>query len=260
MVKSLHEYIEKVEGIIGKWGYDFGNSTHPWYRGQGNENYELIPSLYRDKHAASFEREMTRDFQLNAMPFLDHKPDFHIEWMYIMQHYGIPTRLLDWTESYLFALYFAVEKFIDQSYNPCVWVFAPWSLNMNTINQQTIPTHSHDSIRKYELEQKNGIVTRTVPADFPVAIRPIRNNSRLFAQKGMFTIHGKNESSIDKIYNQLNPPRKKIQLEKIVIDRNFKKKIYRELYKAGITPIKFYPDLAGLSQDIKIRYSDEYMN
>lgn len=260
MIKSLNEYIEKVEQTIGKWGYDFGNTTHPWYRGQSNENSELIPSLYRDKHSLLFEREMIRDFQLNSIPFLDLKPEYHIEWMYIMQHYGIPTRLLDWTESYLFALYFAVENFMDQTYNPCVWVFAPWSLNINTIMQQSIPTHTHDSIRNYEIEQKSGIVSRTVKAEFPVAIRPIRNNARLFAQKGMFTIHGKNQSSIDKIYNQLSSPRKKIQLEKIVIDKSFKKKIYRELYKAGVTPIKFYPDLAGLSQEIKIRYSDNYMN
>ena len=166
MVRSLNEYIETVESKIKNWGFDFGNTAHPWYRGHSDERWTLEPSLYRGNFTGYYEREMSRDFQLNAIPFLEHHPKTYIEWMYIMQHYGLPTRLLDWTESYLNALFFALEDFSDSHHNPCVWIFAPWSLNINTINQKTIPTHVHDKIKGYELRSPSGDIVRQVDATF----------------------------------------------------------------------------------------------
>ncbi len=258
-VSTLGEYIDVVENIIDDWKMDYRTTVHPWYRGQSNASWDLVPSIYRNTLKRSFEREMARDFILKAGAFTKTKPEYYLEWLYIMQHYGLPTRLLDWSESYLFALYFSVQKFKTPE-DSCVWILDPWSLNDITLNidHVTIPTVEHDELRNYELKYNNNFLEKVPDGILPIAIRPIQNNPRILAQKGTFTVHGAQAIPINNMEQHIGTKVNKIRLRKIQIAGSSKKRIYRELFKSGITPSVVFPELSGLADELKIRYSGDY--
>lgn len=87
------------------------------YRGHSSDSYKLLPSIARsDKHNTphflTYERQVMADFQRRATPFISRKnrPEASIDWVIMAQHYGVSTRLLDWTTNPMVALFFAVEK------------------------------------------------------------------------------------------------------------------------------------------------------
>ncbi|MGZ8898441.1 MAG: hypothetical protein ACXW1Q_09050, partial [Halobacteriota archaeon] len=76
-------------------------------------------------------------------------------------------------------------------------------------------------------------------------------------QKGQFTIHGHNKSGINKLaQNELKP----IDISVITIRGSSKKTILKELFMAGITHSMLFPDLDGLSKEVCLRYSNEFMS
>jgi hypothetical protein len=82
------------------------------FRGVGNKNYKLIPSIGRKKEIkieslTNIESGMLKQFKLRAVPYLNSLPTNDWEWLILGQHHGMPTRLLDWTSNPLVALYFA---------------------------------------------------------------------------------------------------------------------------------------------------------
>jgi hypothetical protein len=76
-----------------------------WYRGAKNPSYNLLPKLFRDPEIQKREGYISVEFRRRARPHLEgiQSP---FEWLCAMQHYGFPTRLLDWSESLPMALYF----------------------------------------------------------------------------------------------------------------------------------------------------------
>ena len=81
-----------------------------WFRGHGKRTWELVPSLARNVQHLKAENALIKRFMQNATPHIDVPPRTEWEWMFLMQHHRANTRLLDWTESPLAALYFAVSN------------------------------------------------------------------------------------------------------------------------------------------------------
>lgn len=246
LIKELHN----INGLA--------NSTSQlWFRGQDNCNWDLQPTIYRNSNLNYFEREMVRDFKLLSPEHISNSPANELEWLFLMQHYGMQTRLLDWSESHLVALYFAVLNYTNSD-DSVVWLLHPWSLNAVSMKHRTIPISSHPDLEKYTLDEPH-LVNRKINGYLPVAVRPTRNSARIVAQKGTFTVHGNNVKPLNKIIEEHNAKGKdQIFLHSVTIDGKSKLKILKELYLAGISYSVIFPEMQGICNDIKIRYSDDF--
>jgi hypothetical protein len=262
-IKCLADYVQEVERLLGVLSNDGGiSSWGVWYRGNADSTWGLLPGLYRPNSVIppEREREAVRDFRLNASPLLDDSPMDDAEWLFIMQHYSMPTRLLDWTENYLTALYFATCK-EDTPTDGCVWLLSPITLNDPLLRrrrkpQRTVPTSDHPIFRPYLLKNSGGEIDRKIGAKYPLAFRPARKSTRIVSQKGTFTIHGSSKCDIGNLKTEEGY--ENLWVKKILIDSSCKGRLASELYRAGVTAYTIYRDLDHLSEEIKFRYSTSY--
>lgn len=108
------------------------DNRQAWYRGHANANWSLVPSAHR-RHPV-LEASMMNLFRHRAPAIAQSCPmhQDYASWLPLMRHYGLPTRLLDWTESVCVAAYFAV-RFDSTSMNSTIWMVSPGHLNLESI-------------------------------------------------------------------------------------------------------------------------------
>ncbi|WP_319562886.1 FRG domain-containing protein [Marispirochaeta sp.] len=214
-----------------------------WFRGQANSTWELIPGYFRLTKPPS-ESTLMKKFKQSAAMLIDNIPKLSFDWLFLMQHYGVPTRLLDWSESPLVALYFAVEdKIIDQE--GALWALRPTELNKNAgINNKDedffIPSFDDTELENYTVERLSQNQRTQLK---PVATIATRNNSRIQAQYGVFTIHHLEKSPIESIGDQSH-------IIKYVIPKNHKEEINKQLSLLGVTKFQLFPELASIGDII----------
>ena len=116
---TVHTFLHRVQKDISSWG----GIEHPLFRGEPNvKDTPLLPKLYREKADGSNHDEnfLIQEFRRMAPAIGNNLTPIRDEtdtWLFLMQHVGLPTRLLDWTEGALIALYFAL-----QNKRPVVWM------------------------------------------------------------------------------------------------------------------------------------------
>ena len=111
-IKSLAEYVDVICNLNVDLRKDAAIYEVLLFRGQSDCEYELLPSIARNRmHECSVsilndERNLI-EMAKYKMPSMFHNNMQPIELLALLQHYGIPTRLMDITENPLVALYFA---------------------------------------------------------------------------------------------------------------------------------------------------------
>ncbi len=221
-----------------------------WFRGMANKSWELLPSIQRSPERIANERFITNDFYIKAKQVMEHSPDKknYAAWMSIMQHYGLPTRLLDWSSSPLVATFFAVEyNEKERNADACIWVLDPVKLNRYEKFGGCIYPVDADTAQHMLLPAFKGHGHHDDLKDKILACHSTENNLRMYSQQANFTIHNTN-----KMLTQLDYPG---LLYKIIIPAELKNKFLYDLAIFGITESFIYPDLDHISNDLKVSHN-----
>jgi hypothetical protein len=216
-----------------------GYKGNIWFRGQNVSTWKLQPSFLRkDKTISEFT--LITKFKQNASLLIDRTPSSYFDWLFQMQHHGVPTRLLDWTESALTALYFAVENDIYKNQDGALWILLPTELNkyskIDSDEDDFIPSFENlEVLGAYEpLAFNREKVTKLLP----LAAIATRNNPRMQAQLGVFTISHRDKTPIEDIGT-------KKHIWKYLIPKANKKIIKEELKLLGINKFQLFPELSS---------------
>lgn len=244
MIESIEEFIRKISTDAKTFG------KLKWFRGEPkNNNTSLVPALYRDSGLP--ENDLLQLFRLKASGYYGKVPDEERtdQWLFLAQHTGLPTRLLDWSEGALIALHFALE--FD---NPIVWMLDPLELNAlssledeDKYSENTNTRIIHLTFTEKNIGSENiaGAWERDKKGvNLPVAIYPSYVHSILGAKKSCFTVHGKDKRGINLLI-------KDNILKSYEINPACCKPMREELRLLGITDSVVFPDLNGLTKELK---------
>jgi len=250
-ITDLGRFLDAVRAILDEWTLPDAE-WYPtlWFRGHGDTDWPLTPSWQRVRSTGKGlgeewynEGTLLRDFSLRAPRYLQSVPANGWEWLFLMQHYGLPTRLLDWSESALIGLYFALRDHTGVR-DAAVWVLNPWWLNKQSLGQYEIPP-AGDPLLADWAPQWDGHIKGVLP----VAIKPVHATVRISVQKGFFTIHGTERDALDRFTRKRQGDRP--QLRKLIIPKASIDEMKRDLSIAGITETVIFPELDGLCREIK---------
>ncbi len=246
-VTKIEEYTRLIRVLTDYWGM-----RNAWFRGHTKEKYKLTPSAYRPdiwNYDNQVEADSENEFIRQARAFSDNN-DKNLnrwEWYQIMQHHGMPTRLLDWSSASNVALYFALRN-LNSIENPTVWAIDPEWLNRHTTGDPSL-LYTDPSIQTDEDIKITGsyVPTSKVLPELPAAILPAHIVPRITAQHGCFTIHGRNKKELfDQIETNGLP-----RIAKIVINDKYVEAIKGDLAINGIIETSLFPDLDGLARHLK---------
>lgn len=210
-----------------------------WFRGHSDANWELIPSLLRSPLGINQETNILARFRNRAMGMMSTYPTDNdpARWLFLMQHYGLPTRLLDWTESALAGLFFAVAEHDDR--DGALYLLSPIEFNNYQTGKPAIHNSGTDKVQNFLTACFKG--TEKPPET--LAFLAYASNDRISRQQGQFTIHGSS--------NDLRKIAQPEWLRTIHIPAKSKPQIRLQLSYFGVTRTSLFYDLESLATDIK---------
>ena len=206
MIKSITDLIKRIQNDLSKWD----NVSKPWFRGESGDQF-LCPKIA--EHSANEENYLLQSFRRQAGGLANVPPRGHTDlWLFIAQHYGVPTRLLDWTEGALHALYFAINR---GNSNPRLYMLNPRNLN-DLAGLVTRPPNyplSWVKVGKFyvALAWQNRSLGEAQVAileengfdlNIPIAFPATYQDQRMISQRSCFTIHGKSLKPLNEILEE----------------------------------------------------------
>lgn len=221
------------------------------YRGVSNKEHKLIPAIGRvckedQMRALMSEQNMFLDFKKELVRFKRVTTD--IECAILAQHYGLPTRLLDWTYNPLVALYFAINS--KTKFDACIYLL---SFNIDGTTERDVDyTSLFTDISIIIDTDENNISTTTYKEENPkhydissryYTLHPSSTTDRIVAQKSFFTLHHDPFSALeDEIHG------------KLIIPHDLKQDMDDALDLFGVTAYTLFPDIGGLTTSLKQAY------
>ncbi len=234
-----------------------------WYRGHRCADWKLLSTGHRHilrvtDGAQAFETEaeqitllrselktLYRKFQADAWQLLNETERSPWGVLFAMQHFGIPTRLMDWTESFACAVFFAqLNRRRDQ--DAAIWVLDGQALNHRALGENGLLSLGDDDTQDARVNTRLWH-PKWVPDEKAVptvAAFPVFANSRMVAQRSMFTVFGDTFKPLDEQFGGVLAHDERIV--KITLPSELFDDAEEYLASAGLTAFNFYPDLQGL--------------
>ncbi|MCM2972588.1 FRG domain-containing protein [Larsenimonas suaedae] len=273
-IESLSDFIEFLSKLESSKDYEW------YFRGQASSGYQLTPSLFRVNEESILNKE--KEYELcNEILIANHK-DFEkdgcaFDKLVRMQHYSLPTRLLDITSNPLVALYFACSEVEDSAGEVFVFkvlnneVKYPESdsvscisnlYNLRFLEKEKIVASIDDSESSSGVDVANildrlaGFVKHEKPffenriksdnLNKIFFVKPRMSDSRIIAQSGAFFIFGEN-AFLEGTEN--------FSIRKICIKGKDKNKIIKQLDKVGINEKFLFPYIERTSKYLKEKHT-----
>ena len=261
MTSDWIEFLDRVNNTIARWdgeGCDF-----PVFRGHADKAWDLEPSLMRlkkDVDQEDYERLESAiyfDFVTYSAKYSRLSSSWEV--LFEMRHHGLPTRLLDWSENFSMALYFAL---VDDAPSPTIWMLNPYRLNELTMGEASLTNpiaglkfnyedgFLDEAVAKTEIDNVVPSNDKPTPFTKPIAIVPPLSSDRLFAQKGLFTLQGKGNDTPLNLENGLSGCFEKFTLPQAALPD-----AYAFCQLSGVNEFTAYPDLDGLARHLKTKYN-----
>jgi hypothetical protein len=217
----------KINNVLDLHNIFMGMRSHEglswWFRGQSDINWELLPKAGRKEFYLPEDRDLGRFnyWRKQAVAYDDKLPENDWECLAIAQHFGLATRLLDWSYNPMIATFFAVNE--NYEVDGVIYGYQPDKF----VDTKVLPLKAQSN--------GNGFIPRVI-------------SSRILNQKSLFTVHGPADS---KIIEKPNPYLDGLpNLFRITIQKELKKDIQNHIADYGFTYSNMFPDLEGLSKHI----------
>lgn len=289
------ESVSQLLKILGQYRQQFGQSYRSSgfvFRGMSQTKWPLLPGVFRkltepkstpplnqallsDRIYFAGENEIISHFKKEAGGLLPHIPQGdNFTWIQYAQHFGVPTRLLDFTLNPLIAFYFACRT--QSPSDGALWIlssepFRQWSLddefstgcNPPPTREETLQSMV-ESLRAY-CHNSNG----TLKKQRPVLFIPAYIDQRMSAQSSCFIMWGEDTRSLESMTtadNQMalfpdgqqkeSPDSDHRFLAKVIVSGESKHEIMRELDFLGVNEKTVFPGLDGLGRYIEQYYKE----
>lgn len=290
-IDSVQEYISLIEKLKNNYTYDlsiasnlvFGKQLYKprfIFRGHSNhEKYIMIPGVFREKKITAghyvtefsqMEHNILNDFISEACRFIKDVPEGDIStWLEIAQHFGVPTRLLDFTENPLVALYFACSS--SPQNDASVWIINEPAYNKKFFFESTL----------VQASKSQNIVTQIVSQEivwqdyqqhvgdlqyiqWPWIYKPHYHAERMNLQSSVFMIWGADRRPLtaffenDEYMVEDQPTNSESGIIcHVNITSDNKNKLLNQLDSFGINEKFVYPGIDGVGRYIRKKYSSD---
>ncbi|MEM9215280.1 MAG: FRG domain-containing protein [Cyanobacteria bacterium P01_F01_bin.150] len=303
-ITSLGDYCDIVELITEEWRvtaakrqvdkdkpapFNCGELS-PWFRGVSNNTYKCEPTLFRfynenltnfkglgERSPEIYEAEdyFFQRFKAYGLPYIgkwagNWVPSNDLEWHFLMRHYEIPSRLLDWSKGSFISLYFAIMKSLNTSANTdsAVWMLEPrrltefchYNRNIYKANRQRYEeAYKNYFLLDQEIDNEQGkkeALDKKMTAmkeRYPLPIIPDLISPRITAHIGRFTLHTFEEGGMQRFAKDAYRMDGISYLVKINIPSDKHFPICRNLRTTGVSDMNFSQDLDGLTKELALR-------
>jgi hypothetical protein len=240
---NLHDVVEAIYAAARSFQRGI------WWRGQSldSADWRLLPQVYRQGRTQAYEKNVYARFVQGAKSRYQDVPgpsDLP-GWLFLMQHHGLPTRLLDWTESPLVAIFFSLKENPEQ--NGTLWALSPFLYNQHHTGVKAILSTSNQLVSQVVGVPFSNSADE-VPRNF--AIQSPEVHIRMMVQLSRFTIHG----SRTPLEEEEGEEKYLIRFQ---VPAAAKRSLLEELWYLGGRESVLFPDLDHLASELTPRSFEE---